>query len=460
MSIIALLVFDIYYASSSRRPVSIFGLDAWMSLIITPINIFRGKFLHVLLVLVPSIFSIFATYATTGLLGRETGFKLYERGIQKIVITASGGGFPHRYIMTGQEIVYNASQDGLAPPNNRFVFVLDDNKVLIPSIPAIGTYTTGSTIRAAFVENVPSVTATLSGRVESNRSVIPSSKSKRTTVPSLGNVALSFEPRGKSSAVMKVQIILLSGGVHRQIYIDILYQTTIADVLYATFNNGTHINRATNVRNVQEELPARLNGSVDFKMDSVLDNFIFSQNGAHLLRLTSYNDTSVKYLGLTLASAFGIRSATLQNWLDGAGERDAMVFEEGEVVIVPVRYWAVAAGMSAILGVVCILFCVRRPTINGNLLQIVALLQRFIQGCRGACTPNWQKSFVEEITFEDRIMNQSVSLGYAADADGEREVISTLDVKGNELKSYRLALDVSEHITKDKPGTLYGFLAG
>lgn len=440
-----------------------------MSLIITPINILRGRLLNVLLVLLPVTFSVFATYATSGLLGRQSAFTLVDTGVKdKVNVGPAGGGRTHAYVMTGMEFIYNASNGALARPNNRFVFVLAHDKILVPSIPNIGTYflrfgPTDKQHRAVRIRKVPSVLATISVRVEKNRDITPSSDEKYTTVGKLGDVYYEADDTNNGTSIVRVSIVLLNAGVHRQIYLDIAYKTVLSDLVFATFNNGSHINSVEKVEPVSEIIPERLRGDNNFTMENVLDNFILSQNGEIFSQVFQPTDPDVTNLGLLLAGAYGIRSAAEQNWLDGDGEFDVDVLLEREFVLVPVRYWAIAGVMSAFLVIACLMTMFRRPTINGNLVQVVSLLQRFIQECPGACTPNWQVAYVKNRTFMEDFMHKRIVLGYMASESGEvgaREVFETHTSDGRRLTSHHIAFDSEDRVTRDKLNVLYKLLAG
>lgn len=465
MSIIALVLFDFIYTRTdrhgNRRGLTLYALDAWMSLIITPINILRGKALHILLVLLPAIFSVFATYATSSLLGNDTAFRLVETGLNTTVqVGPAGGGRANAYVMTGNNFIYNTSSAGrISRPNSRFVYVINDSAVLIPSIPRMGTYANDSSLLALKIRNVPSVLCTVRTRVEKDRETLPPNDPAVTSVQSFGDIYYEAINPGAGKGLVSVSIILRLADVFRQIYFDLSYQTVTSDLLFATFNNGTHINRLYGVNYVTKTMPDRLSGGSNLTMDSVLDNFILSQKGNLLVHTENPQNLDVTNLGLLLGGAFGIRSARGQNWLDGAGVFDANILEQREIRVIHAGYWTAASVMSSLLALACISMFFRRPTINGNLVQLVALLEGFVQGCWGACTPKWMRSRVANGAYEEVFMNIPLKLGYSAE-NGVKKVERMFTADGKILESYHLALDVEKHIAPDDVGVVYDRLAG
>lgn len=469
MSIIYLVAFDVYYTTPSRtgkrRSLNLYTLDAWMSLIITPINILRGRLLNVLLVLLPVVLSVFATYSTSSLLGRETTFMLIDNGVRdQVHVGPAGGGRTHAYVMTGMNFIYNASELALDRPENRFVYVMNERSILVPSIPNIGTYAwhngrNDPVHRAVRIRKVPAVLADIKVQVDSDKDVNPAD-SDVTTVPGLGDVYYNATDTQNGTALVRVSIILENSGVYRQIYLDLAYKTVRADLVFATFDNGSHINRVEEVHPVSETIGSRLRGDKNLTMETVLDNFILSVHGESLSLVKQERDLRVTSLGLLLAGAFGIRSAIHQEWLDEEGMVDADVLLERTIVLVPARYWAVAGISSILLGLGCFMMIFRRTTINGNLVQLVSLLERFIQKCAGACTPKWQNAYVRNRTFAEKFMNSRIVLGYSIGENGEREVITTFTADGKRNLSHHIAFDSEENITMDKLDVLYKLLAG
>lgn len=466
MSIVALLVFDIYYTTPDkhghRRSMSLYTLDAWSSLFITPINLLRGKFLNVLLVLLPTAVAVFSTYATSSLLGRETSFLLLDTDrVEPVTIGPAGAGDSHRYLMTGQEFVYNASNGALHAPNSRFVWVLSENSILVPSIPDIGTYFRGTFIRGIRARNVQAVVAHIRAETSADKRIAPTEDEAYTTAPDIGDNYYEARKQAPGRSLVKVSAIMKSNKEHRQLYFNIFYSTVLANLTFATFNNGTHIQSVQGIRNVTAPMPGRLTGEKNLSMDSVLDNFLFSQNGRRLLKIQSPEDPALNNIGLVLAGAFAIRAGVNQSWLDGMGKRDVHILQEREVIVVPPRYWIVAAGATAVLALTCITMAIRRCTFNGNLVQLVALMSNFILTCQGSCTPKWQRAYVENASYEESFMNNQIFVGYSASEtrDG-RKIIETPTGDDRVLRSHHIALDSEERVTRDKLNVLYGLLAG
>lgn len=114
----------------------------------------------------------------------------------------------------------------------------------------------------------------------------PATDPKNTTVE-IGDVSYEAKDTGNGTSLGTVSIILLYPDVHPQIYLDLLSKTALVDLVFATFNNGSHINSVESVQYVAETVPKRLRGEKNFEMENVLDIFILSQNGEHLARVAT-----------------------------------------------------------------------------------------------------------------------------------------------------------------------------
>lgn len=467
LPIVSLFVFDwlhtrVWSRNGQLIPLSLYTLEAWMSLIIRPINILKGKFINIMFVILPLVLAGMQSYATD-ILGRETRFELISNGeMREIRIGPAGAGGPGNYVMTGQEFIYNASEGHVAAPNARFVFQLNDEQMIIPSLPDIGTYAGGTTdLRALKAKKINAVRATTSTRVESIRD-FKAPTNINSSLPEIGAIDIrSVEKNNKNgTASLGVGIFLKISNVHRQIYLTLAYETVQADFTFATFNNGTQIYEVKNIQKVQDEIPDRLRGERSLRMDSVLENFIVSQNGRYLVENSDGENEAIKNLGSLLASSFGIRSATNQNFLDGMGPVQAEVLHERISFVVPKIYWILAGTVSGFIAIVCLLMLFIRVTLSGGLMQIVALLSSHISNCPGAGTPPWQMAYQKNKKIVGSFMGTYVMLGYARNKNDPslKEVVS---VKQDDeyYAAHRIQINTPKSVTNDSLQKLNPLLA-
>lgn len=465
--IVSLFVFDLLYSrvwsrNGQLNPLSLYTLEAWMSLIIRPINILKGRFINIMFIIIPLFLAAMQSYATD-ILGRETRFELISNGeMREIRIGPAGAGGPANYVMTGLEFIYNASEGCTAVPNSRFVFKLNDEQMIIPSIPDIGTYARGATdLRAVRTKKINAVRATISTHVESIRDFkIP--PNINSSIPEIGAIDIRVVEKNNKNgtASLRVSIFLKISNIHRQVYLTLAYETVQADFTFATFGNGTQIYEVENIQKVQDEIPDRLRGDRSLRMDSVLENFIISQNGKHLVENSDGDNEDIKNLGFLLAGAFGIRSAANQNFLDGMGPEEAEILHERISFIVPKIYWILAGTVSGFIAIVCLLMLFIRVTLSGGLMQIVALLASHISNCPGAGTPPWQTAYQKSKKIVESFMQTYVMLGYARDKNDStlKEVVS---VKQDDeyYAAHRIQINSPRSVTNDSLQKLNPLLA-